>query len=45
MVVYDPAKLVKMKAIHNAPSYAQPYIFVVYDPAKLVKMKAIHNCN
>ena len=42
-VVYDPAKLVKMKAIHNFLVFRKENPFVVYDPAKLVKMKAIHN--
>ena len=42
-VVYDPAKLVKMKAIHNPQWSAVQWMRVVYDPAKLVKMKAIHN--
>ena len=42
-VVYDPAKLVKMKAIHNNFGVFLWFEFVVYDPAKLVKMKAIHN--
>ena len=42
-VVYDPAKLVKMKAIHNGDSLNDNSLIVVYDPAKLVKMKAIHN--
>ena len=43
VVVYDPAKLVKMKAIHNEWFYVPLKQIVVYDPAKLVKMKAIHN--
>ena len=42
-VVYDPAKLVKMKAIHNNANLFYGDGVVVYDPAKLVKMKAIHN--
>ena len=42
-VVYDPAKLVKMKAIHNIFILKKKLFTVVYDPAKLVKMKAIHN--
>ena len=43
VVVYDPAKLVKMKAIHNFAKTVEYSVGVVYDPAKLVKMKAIHN--
>ena len=43
VVVYDPAKLVKMKAIHNDDPFVRSLNTVVYDPAKLVKMKAIHN--
>ena len=43
LVVYDPAKLVKMKAIHNLNQFLNFLNIVVYDPAKLVKMKAIHN--
>ena len=42
-VVYDPAKLVKMKAIHNSFYKLLEELNVVYDPAKLIKMKANHN--
>ena len=43
LVVYDPAKVAKMKAIHNSDIKQHYYAFVVYDPAKVAKMKAIHN--
>ena len=42
-VVYDSAKLVKMKAIHNGFAFGFYVAAVVYDLAKIVKMKAIHN--
>ena len=42
-VVYDSAKLVKMKALHNGFAFGFDVAAVVYAPAKLAKMKAIHN--
>ncbi len=42
-VVYDPAKVAKMKAIHNSCRTQFFDTIVVYDPAKVAKMKAIHN--
>ena len=42
-VVYDSAKLVKMKAIHNGFAFGFYVAAVVYDLAKIAKMKANHN--
>ncbi len=42
-VVYDPAKVIILKANHNKKSYRNETEDVVYDPAKLRILKANHN--
>ena len=42
-VVYDPAKVIILKANHNHAESIQTWSEVVYDPAKVIILKANHN--